>query len=57
MDVEIGTEAPEFQEKEYKIGFLLLCRVLGFFSSRRELGLPHPLTGRRECLPPPWFWG
>jgi hypothetical protein len=33
-----------------------VCRVVSFSSSRRELGLPQPLTRRQAC-PPPRFWG
>jgi hypothetical protein len=36
-----------------------VCRLQSakLFLQSSELGLPHPLTRRRVCPPPPWFWG
>jgi hypothetical protein len=42
-----ATRLPAFTGK-YRVG-----RVLSFFSSPRNLGLPQPLTCRRVCPPPP----
>ncbi len=60
MNVEIGTEAAQFQEKVYINGMTVAVRqclgsthtvdrVLGFFSSRPNWDSPTPAG---ECVPP-----